>query len=109
MALDEGLAQIVRDDLQGLGTIERKMFGGLAFLLGGHMVCAVSSQGAMFRVGKDSVADALAVRGARRVKMGKRTMAGWVGCDDETCADDTRRGHLMALALATVAALPPKT
>jgi hypothetical protein len=52
MAYDPGLAQILRDALGGWPVTEKKMFGGLAFLLNGHMVCGVHSGGAMVRVGK---------------------------------------------------------
>ncbi|HEX9859375.1 MAG TPA: TfoX/Sxy family protein, partial [Paracoccaceae bacterium] len=65
MAWDEGLAQLLRDDLAadpaGGAVTEKKMFGGLAFLLHGHMVCGIHKGGAMFRVGKPNEAAALAV------------------------------------------------
>jgi hypothetical protein len=53
MAYDLGLAQLLRDDLVGEKISEKKMFGGLAFLLNGHMVCGLHKGGAMFRVGKE--------------------------------------------------------
>ena len=108
MAWDEGLAQLMRGDLAGLAVSERKMFGGLAFLLGGHMVCGIHKGGAMFRVGKPNEAAALAVPGAARMTMTGRPMPGMVDCSDDACADDARRGRLMALALGFVRALPPK-
>lgn len=108
MAWDEGLAQLLRDDLAGETIAERKMFGGLAFLLHGHMVCGIHKGGAMFRVGKGGVAAALGVAGARQMTMGDRPMAGMVGLSDDAVADDARRGQVMALALACVRALPPK-
>ena len=108
MAWNEGLAQLLRDDLAGEPVRERKMFGGLAFLLNGHMVCAIHKGGAMFRVGKDGVAAALAVAGAHRMTMGGEAMAGMIVLSDEATVDDVRRGRIMALALACVRALPPK-
>jgi len=52
MAYDEGLAQIMRDDLcDVIGISEKKMFGGLAFMYASHMVCGIHKDGAMFRVG----------------------------------------------------------
>ena len=53
MVYDEGLAQIMRDDLCDVnGISEKKMFGGLVFIYAGHMVCGVHKDGAMFRVEK---------------------------------------------------------
>ncbi|MBA3910630.1 MAG: hypothetical protein C0524_12265 [Rhodobacter sp.] len=108
MAYDLGLAQLLRDDLAQDPVTEKKMFGGLAFLLNGHMVCGIHKGGAMFRVGKDRQAEALAIPGVTPMMFTGKPMAGLVDCSDEACADDARRGRLMALALATVGALPPK-
>jgi hypothetical protein len=49
MAFDPGLAQSLRDALADHPITEKKMFGGLAFLLHGHMVCGVHKGGAMVR------------------------------------------------------------
>ena len=67
MAYDEGLAELMRGDLAGVpGITEKKMFGGLCFLLDGNMLCGVHKGGGMFRVGKDNEAAALAGRGPGR-------------------------------------------
>lgn len=108
MAWDAALAQLLRDDLAGRPVTEQPMFGGLAFLLGGHMVCGCHRGGAMFRTGKAGYAAALALPGVQPLQMGARTMAGMVGAPPAVLADAALRGRLMALALATVATLPPK-
>jgi TfoX/Sxy family transcriptional regulator of competence genes len=108
MAYDEGLAQLLRDDLAGAAVEEKKMFGGLAFLLNGHMVCGIHKGGAMFRVGKPNEAAALAVPGASPMTMTGRAMPGMVDLSDEATVDDARRGRVMAIALGFVRALPPK-
>lgn len=108
MAWDEGLAELLRADLAGEPVTERRMFGGLAFLRHGHMVCAVHRGGAMFRVGKANEAAALAVPGAAQVLMGDRPMQAMVGLSDAGMADEFRRGRLMAMALGVVRSLPPK-
>lgn len=108
MAWDEGLAQLLRDDLAGHPVTEKRMFGGLAFLLGGHMVCGVHRGGVMFRLGKENYAEVLALPGTSTLQMGDRPMVGMIGADEGLMADDARRGHLMALALGVVTALPPK-
>ena len=64
MAYDEGLAALLREDLAGLdGVAEKKMFGGLAFMKDGHMLCGVRKGGGMFRVGKPHHEAALAIAG----------------------------------------------
>ena len=108
MAWDEGLAQLLRDDLADVSVIEKKMFGGLAFLLNGHMICGMHKGGAMFRVGKPNETAALAVPGASPMLFTGKPMSGMVDCSDEACVDDARRGRLMALSLEFVKTLPPK-
>lgn len=108
MPWDEGLAQVLRDGLAGAGPVEKKMFGGIAFMVGGHMACGIHRGEAMFRVGKPNEAAALAIPGTARMTMSGRPMPGMIVCRDEACADDARRGALMALALGFVRGLPPK-
>ncbi|WP_343078821.1 TfoX/Sxy family protein [Ostreiculturibacter nitratireducens] len=108
MAYDEGLAQLMRDDLAGEEVSERRMFGGLAFLLNGHMLCGVHRGGAMFRVGKPNEAAALAIPGAAPMMFTGKPMGGMVDFSDEATADDALRGKVMALALSFVKSLPPK-
>ena len=108
MAYDEGLAQILRDDLGGEPFRERKMFGGLCFLIAGNMVAGVYPGGGMFRVAKADRASALEVPGAEEIRMGARVMGGMIGLSPAAMGDDAARGRLMALALAHVRRLPPK-
>jgi hypothetical protein len=108
MPWDEGLAQMLRDDLAGEVVAEKKMFGGLAFLRGGHMVCGIHRGGVMMRVGKPNEDAALAVAGVARMTMNGRPMPGMVTLTDDAAADDARRGTVMGLALGFVRGLPPK-
>ncbi len=109
MAFDLGLAQMLRDDLTAEPVTEKKMFGGLAFLLHGHMVCGVHKGGAMFRVGKDHYAAALALPGVSELDFTGKPMTGMVQVSDDACADDDVRAKLFAMSLATARALPPKS
>ena len=108
MAFDPGLAQILRDDLTCQPITEKKMFGGLCFLSGGHMICGLHKGGTMYRVGKDRYVEALTLPGVRPMLMGDRPMAAMVTLSLEDSADDNLRAPVLALALATVQALPPK-
>lgn len=109
MAYDEGLAELMREEL-GVrdGLTEKRMFGGLAFLLHGNMVCGVHRGGGMFRVGKASEAEALARPGVEPMQFTGRRMGGMVDVTDEAMADDGTRAALMRLALTHAESLPPK-
>lgn len=109
MAYDDGLAELLRDQLGDLpGLSEKKMFGGLCFMQHGHMVCGVHKDGAMFRVGKDREAEALAIDGAQPMGFTGRRMGGFVDVSELAVGDDTSRAKWMQLALAHVASLPAK-
>lgn len=109
MAYDEGLAELMREDLGPLpGLSEKRMFGGLCFLLDGHMVCGVHSGGAMYRVGKAAEAEALGIEGAGPMMFTGRPMGGMVDIEAEAMGDDARRARWTALALAHARSLPPK-
>ncbi|WP_417587265.1 TfoX/Sxy family protein [Pararhodobacter oceanensis] len=109
MAYDEGLADLMRDALAETGGItEKKMFGGLCFMMDGNMLCGVHKGGGMFRVGKDNIAQPLAVDGAQPMAFTGRVMSGFVDISDEALVDDQRREVLMGLAKSFVGALPAK-
>lgn len=110
MAYDEGSAEILRTDLAGeTGITEQKMFGGLCFLKDGHMLCGVHKGGAMYRVGKASQEQAMAIPGAVPMAFTGRIMGGFVDVPDPVnFANDTSRAAWLGMALANVASLPPK-
>jgi TfoX/Sxy family transcriptional regulator of competence genes len=108
MAYDPGLAQTLRDALADLPITEKKMFGGLAFLLHGHMVCGVHKGGAMVRVGKAGYDEALTLAGVTPMMFTGKPMVAMVDVSDASVENDSIRGRLLDLALATVRALPPK-
>jgi TfoX/Sxy family transcriptional regulator of competence genes len=109
MAYDEGLAQTFRDALADRsGVSERKMFGGLCFMLNGNMLCGTYRDGGMYRVGKANEAAALALPHVERMTMTGRPMPGLVHVERPAIEDPGLRGQLLRLALDFVTALPPK-
>ncbi len=79
MAYDEALAQRVRALLADDSTIaERKMFGGLAFMLRGNMCCGVQNDELMVRVGPEAYDDAVARPHAREMDFTGRPLRGLV-------------------------------
>ncbi len=110
MAYDERLAERIRDLLAERADLtERKMFGGLAFLLGGHLAIAASGQGgALVRVDPRTVG-ALVARGACEVAMMRgRPMAGWVRVVDDGVRTTRQLSRWVDRATAVVEALPAK-
>jgi TfoX/Sxy family transcriptional regulator of competence genes len=108
MPYSEHLAETMRADL-GVepGLAEKKMFGGLCFLLHGNMVCGVMQNGAMYRPGKPREAEALAA-GAEPLSFTGRKMGGMVQIDAAAFEDDALRTTLTDLSLVNAASLPPK-
>lgn len=108
MAYDTGLADLLREALGDLPFTEKAMFGGISFLLNGHMVCGVTKQGVILRVGAPNDAAALALTGISPMMFTGKPMSGFVEATDEAVCDDTRRDALVRLSLGFVQALPAK-
>lgn len=109
MAYDKGLVELIHGDLADSGPLrEVRMFGGLCLMLNGNMLCGVHPGGAMYRVGKNNAAAALALPGVREMDFTGRPMAGFVDASDEAMADDDIRAELTRLALDYVGNLPAK-
>ncbi len=109
MAYDETLAERVRGSLAGRsGIAERKMFGGLAFMLDGNMCCCVTEHGLMVRVGLDAYEDALAQPYAGVMDMTGRPMRGWVLVELEGLASDASLAQWVTQGTDFAATLPPK-
>ncbi len=108
MAGDDGTAQLLRDELGDLPFTEKRMFGGVCFMLNGHMSCGTTKGGAIFRVGKAGDPAALAIPEVRPMNFTGKLMAGFVECGPDVLSDDTAREKLIALALEFNKTLPPK-
>ena len=109
MAIDDGVLEVLRTDLGDRANLaEKRMFGGLCFMLAGNMLCGTLEDGAIYRVGKENEADALTVPGAARMTFTGRRMGGFVELRGDGFADDAARGQLLALALQFVGSLPAK-
>ena len=110
MAYDEDLAARIRElvaDERGL--TEKKMFGGLAFLIGGNMAVAASGQGGLLvRVDPEESDSLVAATNARLMEMRGRAMPGWL----RVGAGDLRTGPQLskwvALGTAYARSLPAK-
>ena len=94
MAYDEDLADRIRELLgDDVDLTEKKMFGGLAFLIGGYMAVAASGQGGVLvRVDPARSESLVSTTNARLMEMRGRQMAGWLRVD----ADDVRTKRQLA-------------
>ena len=82
MAYDEGLAQRLREVMADHDDIEeKKMFGGLAFMLNGNMCVGVAGEQLMVRVGAEAYADALKQAHAREMDFTGKPLKGFVFVD----------------------------
>ena len=87
MAYDEKLAARVRK-LMGKGAVEKKMFGGVAFMLKGKMCLGVNKQDLMVRVGPERYEEALKMKGARPMDFTGRPIKGFVFVGQEGYEDE---------------------
>jgi TfoX/Sxy family transcriptional regulator of competence genes len=109
MAYDEGLAERLREHFaETRGVTEKKMFGGLAFLLHGHMCCGIIGETLMARVGPEQYEAALKRPHAREMDFTGRAMRGLVYVEPEGFESDRDLRRWLALAEKFVTSLPPK-
>jgi TfoX/Sxy family transcriptional regulator of competence genes len=110
MAYDEDLADRIRALLgERPGLTEKKMFGGLAFLVGGNMAIAASGQGGILvRVDPEESDKLVAATSAEPMVMRGREMAGWLRVDTADVAGDAALGEWVERGAAYAGSLPPK-
>jgi TfoX/Sxy family transcriptional regulator of competence genes len=106
MAYDLELADRIRELMAGEHAVEKKMFGGLSFLVGGNMAVAASGQGGLLVRVDPAESDALvASTPAEPMEMGGRTMAGWLRLPTP---EGWELAGWVARSVAYARSLPPK-
>ena len=109
MAYDETLAERVRAILAERDDVtERKMFGGIAFMVGGNMCCGVRGADLMVRLGADGADAALDEPGARPMDFTGRPMKGYAFVGPSGTATDAALRDWVQRTLAFADTLPPK-
>ena len=106
MAYDEGLAQRIREVLgEQPGLVEKKMFGGIGFMVHGNMACGVHKDAFIVRVGPEKHEEALARPHTKPFDITGRAMKGWIMVtsdgyeSDEALEDWVQQGLDFALSL----------
>lgn len=110
MAYDEELADRVREQLAERADVtETRMFGGLAFMVAGHMTVAASRTGGLLaRVDPADAERLMATTDAEPMEMGGRSMAGWLRVPAGSVRTKAQLTKWIKLATTYVATLPPK-
>lgn len=110
MAFDADLADRIRDALQDEdGVSQRRMFGGLAFLVNGNMAVSASGQGGLLlRVDPAGTAALVSEEGVTRFRMRGREMDGWLRVDPSATVSDEALLRWVRIGLEYAGRLPPK-
>ncbi len=110
MAYDEDLANRIRELVRGeAGLTEKKMFGGLAFLIGGNMAVSASGQGGLLlRVDPAQTDELVDERHAEPFVMRGRPMQGWLRVDPVGAATQAELERWVERGVAYARSLPPK-
>jgi len=109
VAYAESVAERVRGALAGRDdVIEKRMFGGLAFMVSGHMTCGVVDTELMVRVGPECYAEALARPSAREMDFTGKPLKGFVYVAPDGFSSNADLAAWLALALDFVGGLPAK-
>ncbi len=102
----ERLRELLGDDPN---ISEKKMFGGVAFMLNGNMLCGYTNKGKlMVRVGKELEAEARKLPGAQDMDFTGKKMGGMLFVDEDALSDTAALEMWIALATRFVGALPAK-
>ena len=109
MAYDEGVAQRVREYLAETDNItEKQMFGGIAFMQSGNMVCGIVDDNLMARIGPKVYDDALAQPFVRQMDFTGKAMKGFVYIAPAGFDSDDKLEEWVNMCLTFAETLPPK-
>jgi TfoX/Sxy family transcriptional regulator of competence genes len=109
MPYNQQLAERLRQKLVPIVQVdEKKMFGGIAFMLNGNLLVGVIKDSIIVRVGPDGHADALKQPGARPFDLTGKPMSGWVMISEKGYDSETALERWIHLALEFVRTLPTK-
>lgn len=109
MAFDEKLAERIRTHLgKRRGLVEKKMFGGIAFLVRGNMCCGVHRDDLIVRLDPTDTDGALSEPHTRVFDLTGRPMKGWILVESSGLATDSQLGKWVDRASNYAGSLPPK-
>ena len=109
MAYDENLLSRIREVLAERDDIvEKKMFGGISFMLQGNFACGLNKDNLVVRVGPEQYEETLTHPHAREMDFTGRPMKGWVYVASEGYESDKDLSQWVQLGIDFALSLPPK-
>jgi len=108
MAYDLKLAERIRSQLDGIPFIEKKMFGGVGFLVGGNMACGVNKDDLIVRVDPERHSALLKRPHAKPFDLTGRPMKGWLLVQADGCKTDKQLSSWVKEGIEFASTLPPK-
>jgi len=110
MAYNLKLAERIRAEVYGLPVIEKKMFGGVGYMLNGNMACGILGDDLIVRV---SLADYESMLKRKHVKLftmksGPRPMKGWLMVEPKGCESSAQLSAWVKAGIEFALTLPPK-
>jgi len=108
MAYDLDLAKRIRTELGGLPFVEKKMFGGVGFLLHGNMACGVNKDNLIVRVDPEKQSELLEKPHAKHFDLTGRPMKGWLMVEPEGYKTPEQLGAWIKEGVEFALTLPPK-
>lgn len=108
MAYNLELAERIRSELSGIPVVEKKMFGGIGFLLNGNMACGVNKDNMIVRVFPEKHAELLRMPHAIPFDLTGKPMKGWLMVEPEGYADPVQLAAWVKEGADFALTLPPK-
>jgi TfoX/Sxy family transcriptional regulator of competence genes len=108
MAYDLKLAERIRSELDGMPFVEKKMFGGVGFLLQGNMACGVNKDDLIVRVDPAKHASLLKKSHAKPFDLTGKPMKGWVVVEADGVKTSKQLGAWVREGVEYALTLPPK-
>ena len=110
MAYDKKLAERIRTEVEGLPVIEKKMFGGVGYMLNGNMACGILGEDMIIRTGLDDYEKLLGRKHTKifTMKGSPKPMKGWLMVEPDGCKTSKQLSNWIKIGVEFAATLPPK-
>ena len=108
MAYDTKLAERIRSGLEGLPFVEKKMFGGVGFLITGNMACGVNKDDLIVRVDPEEHGTLLKKPHVRPFDLTGKPMKGWLVVEPDGCKTEKQLNTWIKKGVEFASTLPPK-
>jgi TfoX/Sxy family transcriptional regulator of competence genes len=108
MAYNLKLAERIRSELDGMPFAEKKMFGGVAYLLNGNMACGVNQDNLIVRLDPEKHAELLKKQHAKPFDLTGRPMKGWIVVEPDGVKTARQLGTWVKKGVEFALTLPPK-